>query len=146
MTQPGHDEYGRVLMSSIHSARGRRAAIRILQETFPAFFYEDEERNVWATATGVIIHKAIEITANRNGPFSRVYPSPIPFQAIHRANGAEWVVTTIARAVQRAFTNPVLIAITDTKKQEEAAYHLAAEAMIVICRDWTSPHDKAAIS
>lgn len=146
MTQPGHDEYGRVLMSSVHSARERRAAIRILQETFPAFFYEDEERNVWATATGVIIHKAISITADKNGPFSRVYPSPIPFQAIHRANGAEWVVTTVARAIQRAFTNPVLIAITDTKTQEEAAYNLAAEAMIVICRDWTNPRNNAASS
>lgn len=142
MTVPGYDEYGRVLMSSVYSSPDRRALMRTLQTVFPDFYYEDEERSVWATAVGDVICKAVGIASDPNGPFSRVSPSPLAIQAMHRSHGAAWVVSTIARAIERSFTKSMLLAITDSAEPERASCHVASEAINTICRDWSRPPSK----
>jgi hypothetical protein len=137
MTTHGHDEYGRVLMSSVFSSPERRSEMHALQTIFPDFFYEDEERSVWATAVGSVIFNAIHIAGDPNGPFSRASPSPISVKTLHQARGAGWVTSTLARAIERSFTKPVLIAIVDSQTAERAAYQLASGAINEVCRAWT---------
>jgi hypothetical protein len=43
----------------------------------------------------------------------------------------------LARAIERSFTKPVLIAIVDSQTAERAAYQLASGAINEVCRAWT---------
>jgi len=124
-------------MSSVFSSTDRRAEMQKLQAIFPDFFYEDEERSVWATAVGSVIFKAIQIAGDPNGPFARVSPSPLAVKTLHQSRGAGWVTATLARAIEESFTKPVLIAVTDSQTSERAAYQLASEAINAVCRSWT---------
>lgn len=131
-------------MSGVHSTPDRRSLMRMLQALFPDFFYEDEERSVWATPVGAVVWRAVQIASDPDGPFRRVYPSPLAVGAWDKSQGAGWVTSTVARAIQRSSSSFAIIACTDSMDHEKAAYHLASEAINTICRDWTrTTSDKA---
>lgn len=136
MTTRASDDYGRVYMSGTNSARDVREIVQVIQQVHPDFFFEDEERNVWATKTGSIIYEAIQIAKNPVGEFSEKYRNAPAMISIKNNTKSDWVTFTLADAIHRSLTKATLIALTESMEHQKAAHYIASEAINLICREW----------
>ena len=136
MSPRASDEFGRVYMTGTHSTRDVRESVQVIQQVHPDFFYEDEERNVWATQTGVVIYEAVQIAKNPLGQFRDKYKNDPAMISIKNRNKPDWVAFTIADAIRRSLTKASLIALTESMDPAKAAHYVASEAINLICREW----------
>jgi hypothetical protein len=136
MSPQTHDDFGRVFISSTHSTHDVRDSVQVIQQIHSDFFYEDEERNVWATPTGSIIYEAIKIAKDPLGRFRDQYKTDPAMIRMKNHGKEDWVTFTIADAIQRCFTKTTLIALAESMQPSKASYYVASEAINLICREW----------
>lgn len=137
MSPPTFDDRGRVLICSPHHRKELRDSVFAIHRLHPGLFYEDEERNVWATGPGNIVFRAVQVAKDPLGAFSKRHPIPQALATLQNSQKSEWVTTAIAEAINTAFTTEALLALADSMETEQAAHYVASEAINVICRNWT---------
>ena len=138
-----HDEstrHGTHLICTTYSHRDKKRVGKDMLELFPMFFSEDEDRAVWATSQGATIIRATEIVCDPYGPLSPGRAESIYLAFLHKSGKTSWSARAIAGCIATSTSPTVIVALCESMGQEEAALHLATQAVERLAKNWLGIH------